>query len=787
MLRHNLLLIYRNFKRFKTTFFINLIGLSTGLACTLLIYLWVNDELGMDRFHTLDARLFQLMEHQQHSGSVRVTDSTPWLLAEALEDEMPEIEHAVVATPTYWFSRQTLSVDDNPVKANGKYAGEGFFKIFSFELLAGNKDNVLSDKNSIVISEDLARKLFDTTLNVLGRTIIYQQDQLFKVSGVFRNLPANSSEYFDFVLPYRLLTDAYPDVVDWRSSGPQTFVLLKEGTNVADFRKKISGFISTKCEDKHRTLLMPKYSDMYLHGNYAENGVQSGGRIEYVGLFSLVAIFILIIACINFMNLSTAKAAGRIKEVGIKKVAGARRRTLVVQYLAESMLMTVVAVAVAVLIVDVFLPQFNEITGKHLVLQVDRQLAVSVIGIILFTGLISGSYPALYLSGFSPAAVLKGKLNTSFGELWARKGLVVFQFTLSVILIVSVLVVYKQIEFVQRKNLGYNKDNVIYFPNEGKIKTSLDAFLDGFNKIPGVVKASSIAQSMIGGGNTTEISWEGKDPQQRTPFAVRPVNYDIIEMLDLKIVEGRSFSREHSTDTSAVIFNEAGIKAMAIKDPVGKEITMSDGSRFTIIGVVKNFHYESLHSDVAPLFFGLKPQYTETIMAKIAAGNQAETLGNIEKFYKQFNPGFPFDYRFLDTDYQALYGDEIRVSILSRYFAGIAIVISCLGLFGLAAFTAERRRKEIGIRKVLGSSELKIVYLLSGDFSKLVILSALIALPISYMLTRQWLDTFVFRITLAWWYFALAGVLALFIALVTVGTQAVRAAKVNPTQCLRDE
>lgn len=787
MLRHNLLLIYRNFKRFKTTFFINLIGLSTGLACTLLIYLWVQDELRMDKFHKLDARLFQLMEHQQHSGTVRVTDSTPWLLADALEQEMPEIEHAVVATPTYWFSRQTLSVDDNPVKADGKYASEDFFEIFSFELVAGNKENVLDEKNSIVISEGLAQKLFNTTADILGKTVVYQQKQLFKVSGVFATLPSNSSEYFDFVLPYRLLTDAYPDVVDWRSSGPQTFVLLKDGANIADFQKKISNFISTKCEDKHRTLLMPKYSDQYLHGSYAENGVQSGGRIEYVVLFSLVAVFILIIACINFMNLSTAKAARRIKEVGIKKVAGARRRTLVVQYLAESMFMTVLAVAVAVLMVDVFLPQFNQITDKNLVLHFDRQLAISIVAVILFTGITSGSYPALYLSGFSPAAVLKGKLNASFGELWARKGLVVFQFTLSVILIVSVLVVYRQIEFVQSKNLGYDKDNVIYFPNEGKIKAGLDAFLTELNKIPGVVKASSIAQSMIGGGNTTEISWEGKDPQQIIPFAVRPVNYDIIEMLDLKIVEGRSFSREHSTDTSAVIFNEAGIKAMGIKDPVGQEISMSNGMKLKIIGVVKNFHYESLHSDVAPLFFGLKPQYTETIIVKIAAGKQVETLRSIEKFYRQFNPGFIFDYRFLDTDYQALYGDEIRVSILSRYFAGIAIVISCLGLFGLAAFTAERRRKEIGIRKVLGSSEMKIVYLLSSDFSKLVVVSALIALPFSYLLTRQWLDTFVFRITLAWWYFAAAGMLALFIALVTVGTQAVRAAKVNPTQCLRDE
>ncbi len=790
MLRHNLILIFRNYKRFKTTFLINLIGLSTGVACTLLIYLWVNDELKMDKFHLLDDRLYQLREHQQHSADVRVTDSPPWLLAEALDDEMPEVEYAVVATPTYWFGGiggPTLSVNNNPVKANGKYASEDFFNAFSYNLLSGNKDQVLDDKSSVVISEGLAIKLFGSAENVLGKTVTYQQDNLFKVSGVFKNLPPNSSEYFEFVMNYKILTDQHPQMTDWGNSGPNTFIVLKKETDVGSFSKKIKNFISTKAVDaKHRTLLVSKYSDGYLFGNY-ENGVQTGGRIEYVRLFSIVAIFILLIACINFMNLATAKAARRIREVGIKKVVGARRSTLVLQYLAESIFMTVLAVLIAILLVDVFLPQFNVITGKNLELQFDRSLVGSLGGIILFTGLVSGSYPALYLSGFNPAAVLKGRMSISFGELWARRGLVVFQFTLSIILIVSVLVIYRQIQFVQNRNLGYDKDNVIYFPNEGKIKSSLETFLAEFNKIPGVIKASSIAQSMIGGGNTTEIQWEGSDPQPHTPFAIRPVNYDIIEMLDLEMVEGRSFSRDFVTDSAAVIFNEAGIRAMGLEDPVGKVITMGNGWKLTIIGVVKDFNYESLHTRVAPLFFVLAPQYTETIIAKIAGGDGSETIERIREFYSKFNPGFPFDFRFLDQDYQALYGDEMRVSILSRYFAAIAIIISCLGLFGLAAFTAERRRKEIGIRKVMGSSEVNIVYLLSGDFTKLVIISIAIALPFSYFLTSQWLDKFAFRIPLQWWYFITAGVIALFIAWVTVATQALRAARVNPTQCLRDE
>lgn len=696
-----------------------------------------------------------------------------------------EVEFAVVATPTHWFANQSIAVKDNSVKAHAKYAGKDYFRIFSYELLHGNKDQVLRDKGSIVISEGLSRTLFNTTDDVVGKTVVFQHDQLYKVSGIFRDLPSECSDYFDLVLPVEVFTDQHPDVKDWGNSGPQTFLVLREGTNRQDFSKKVAPYITTKTDEKHRSLMLVKFSDNYLYGSY-ENGVQAGGRIEYVRLFSVIAVFILVIACINFMNLSTARATGRVKEVGIKKVVGARRSTLIGQYLTESTFMTLVSLAFAVLMVDLLLPQFNEVTGKNLSLNVDVNFGLSLLAIVLLTGFISGSYPALYLSGFSPATVLKGRLTTSFGELWARKGLVIFQFTLSVILIVSVVVVYKQIEFVQNKNLGYNKDDVIYFPIEGKIRGSLETFITEVEKLPGVVQASSIGQSMVGGGNTMDIHWEGKDPDQRTFFAYRPVDYGVIEMLDLQIIEGRSFAREFGADTS-VIFNEAGIEAMGIKDPVGKMIDLGRGIKLEIVGVVKDFHYQSLHTDVSPLFFMLLPELTQNIIVKMEEGKEAATIENIQKFYQAYNPGSSFVYRFLDEDYQAQYGAERRVSLLSRYFAGIAILISSLGLFGLAAFTAERRRKEIGIRKVLGSSEFRIVYLLSLDFSRLVFVAVLIALPFSYFLTKQWLDNFAYKISLAWWYFIGAGLLALIIAWLTVGTQAVRAARVNPTECLRDE
>jgi len=785
MFEHNLLLIYRNFKRFKSSFFINLIGLSTGLACTLLIYLWVDDEFKVDKFHANDSRLYQLMEYQQNAANnVRVTNSTPGLLAEELAGNMPEVEYSAVVTPFYWFDQSSLSIGDKRIEAGGIYASQSFFNIFSFGLTDGDASNVLADKNSIVISESTALALFNTTENVIGKTVEFQHEKEYIVSGIFKGTPSNSTQQFDFVLSFEVFKEMAPGVLNWGNSGPMTFVLLKEGSDPILFNDKIKGIIGTKVQEKHRTLFADRYSDLYLHGEF-DNGVRAGGRIEYVVMFSLIAIFILIVACINFMNLSTAKASRRIKEVGIKKAMGANRRSLIAQYMGESLFMSMLSLFVAVLLVDLLLPQFNGITGKQLALKLEPGIILSFTSIALITGVIAGSYPALYLSAFNPAVVLKGKLNTSLGELWARKGLVIFQFTISVIFIVSVLVVYKQIQYLQTKNLGYDKENIIHFEMEGRISKSREAFLTELKKLPGVVNTSTVAQSMVGGGNTTTVDWEGKDPDDRTPFAFRPVNYDAIEMLGVSIIDGKSFSRE-GQDSMKVIFNEAGIEAMGMKDPVGKTVTFG-GLKVDVIGVVKNFNFESLRTSVNPMFFILAPQYTQKVMVKIVAGKENETIERIQNFYQQFNPGFAFDYRFLDLDYQEQYNTEQRVAKLSKYFAGLAILISCLGLFGLAAFTAERRLKEIGIRKVLGASELKIIYLLSADFTKIVFVAIVVALPISYFLTKDWLSDFAYKISLAWWYFVIAGGIALLISWITVGMQALKASRVNPVQCLKDE
>lgn len=784
MFKHNLILTFRNFKRFKSSFFINLIGLSTGLACTMFIYLWVTDEMNTDKHYAKDDQLFQVMEHQQYADHIMTTWSTPGLLARSLKEEFPEIEYAATTT---WVNNMTLSFEDKNIKSEGWYVGPDFFNIFSHELIEGNADHVMKDLSSIVISDDLALRIFGTTSELVGKSLKLDHDQTFLISGIFKKIPTQSSITFDFALPFDNFMERNPWVKNWGSNGPRTYVMLRSGAQASEVTDKIAQFVKTKNENTNVTLFLKKYSDNYLYGRY-EHGHLVGGRIEYVRLFSIIAIFILLIACINFMNLATARASRRAKEVGIKKAVGAPKSTIVTQYMTESLIMSLISFAVSVLVVFFLLPQFNEITGKQISNSFDLNVIFAFFGITLFTGIISGSYPAIYLSSFTIVKVLKGEMKGSLAELWARKGLVIFQFTLSIILIVSVMVIYKQIDYVQSKSLGYDKDNMIYFDQEGKVESNVESFLTGLKAIPGIVSATSTGHTLLyRNNNTSGLEWEGKDPEVNILFENVRTNYGIFETLGIEFKEGRAFSKEFSTDTTKIIFNEAGIKAMGIEDPIGKTITLWGDNKLEIIGVVKDFHFQSLHNEVKPLFFILSPENTWHIMARIQAGTEKQTLADLKTFYEEFNSGFAFEYNFMDETYKTHYEAEQRVSTLSRFFAGMAIVISCLGLFGLASFTAERRQKEIGIRKVLGSSVLNIVYLLSSDFTKLVGLSILLALPISYYLISEWLDQFAFRISLEVWFFVGAGLLSLIIAWLTVGSQALRAAHVNPAECLRDE
>lgn len=790
MLRHTLLMIIRNFNRFRSAFLINLIGLSTGLACAILIYLWVADELAVDKFHEHQKRIVQVMTNQNRPDEIVTLGYGPGQLPDEMPAEYPEIEYAVGSSGIG--EALTLSVPDKNITVPGQFAGEEFFNMFSYPLIHGNADQVLADKNSIVLSEDAALALFNTTENIVGKMIKwtflgYSEEVL--VSGVFQNVPSSSSLQFGFLLSWEVFEQFMREQgsLSWGNHNAITYLLLKENTDLDAFNPKIENFIKARDPGSNLTIFAKPYSENYLYGKY-ENGKPVGGRITYVKLFSAIAIFIVVIACINFMNLATAKASRRMKEVGVKKAMGAPRKTLMVQYLMESLVMALLSMALALLVVDLFLPQFNVITGKDLALPFDGPLMLALSAITLFTGVLAGAYPALYLSRFNPALVLKGRFTLQASGQWARTGLVIFQFTLSIIFIVSVWVIYQQLHYVQTKHLGYNKDHIVYFKLEGNASPDPEAFLAGLKGLPGVVNASAMWGSVAGETSFTtgSFDWKGRDPDKIIQFEHLGIYYDMIELLGLEMKEGRSFSRDFPSDSSAIILNETAIRVMGLEEPVGERFNLW-GNDYTIIGVVKDFHFTSLHEEVKPFFFRITPDEVRKVMVRIEAGKEAETLATLAAFYKKFNPGYSFDYSFLDSEYQALYAAEQRVAALSKYFSVLAILISCLGLFGLAAFTAERRLKEIGIRKVLGSSVAGIVYLLSGDFNKIVLAAALIALPLSYFGIQSWLNNFAYRIELEWWYFIGAVLIALIITWLTVGIHAVRAARVNPVNCLRDE
>lgn len=782
---HSLKLSLRNFRRHKSSFFINLIGLSTGLACTLLILLWVSDELQMDKFHANNDRLFNVMEHQQYAEDIMTTHSTPGLLAETLKEEVPEIEYAVTTT---WRNSYTLSVGEQNMKAYGYDVGPDFFHIFSFELLHGQAEQVLQEPNAILLSASTAENLFGSTGQAMGQSLEVDHDEVYQVSGVFADVPAKSSFQFDMLLNFEKMKNEEGNswLRSWDSNGPHTKIMLAKGADAEQVSAKIAEFVKQRNEHSNVTLFLQPYSENYLYGRF-EDGIQSGGRIEYVRLFSIIAAFILIIACINFMNLSTARASLRAKEVGVKKAIGANRGTLIRQYLTESTLIAFAAFLVAILLVVAFLPQFNLITDKDISLAISPTMALGFFGVLLLTGLLAGSYPALYLSSFKPVIVLKGEVKSSLGELWARRGLVVFQFTLSIILIVAVSVVYQQIQYVQTKNLGYDKEHLIKFSMNGRVEDQMDAFLAEAKNLPGVANISTIGHDLIGRqNNTSGLDWPGKDPESRILFENVRVNYDLLETIGVEMKTGRSFSRQYGADTSKIILNEAAVEVMGLADPIGEQIRLWDEYDLEVIGVVRNFHFQSLHEKVNPLFFIVNPENTWTVMARLEAGQTQEGVASLQQFYEAFNPGFTFDYEFSDDDYARQYAAEQRVASLSKYFAGFAILISCLGLFGLAAFTADRKKKEIGIRKVLGASVANIVTLLTRDFTRLVLVAILLGLPIAYYITGQWLNRFAFRIDLTVWYFLIAGVLVLLISWLTVGSQAFRSANIDPKECLRD-
>lgn len=792
MLANNIKIAWRHLVKDRLFTALNLLGLSAGLTCTILIYLWIHDEWQTDRFHQYSNRLLRVMINERNGDVLNTSNGTDIMLGQSLLREMPEVEYAATTTPSTWFRQFSVTYGNNTVGAKGNFASRDFFTVFSYKLIQGAKESVLSDKHGIVISEALARRLFNSTELAVGKTLEWKWNAFTRqciVTGVFENVLAGSTEQFDFLLSLDAWNDIVPAAGQLTTGGGpfNNYLVLKRGTDLDRFNRKLSVYLHNALKIDNLVLFARPYGENYLYGRY-ENGVQDGGRIEYIELFSIIAIFILLIACINFMNLSTARVTGRIKEVGVKKTLGAGRRTLIMQFLGESMLMSGLSLGIALLLIQLLLPAFNDLTNKQLELTFNMQLILPLLAITIFTGIIAGSYPALYLSRFNPIMLFKGNSNGMGGVLWARKGLVVFQFTVSVIFIISVIVVNRQVRYVQTRQPGYTKDHVIYFEMQGKVASSSAAFITGLKNIPGVVNASSIQQNIIlpaflpyGG-----VRWEGKNADDLIRFYQMPVNYDLIETLNIHMAAGRSFSRAYGTDSMGILLNEAAVKAMGFTAPVGKEVQVGP-ARYHVLGVTKNFHFNSLHEEIKPFIFRLSPPETMMVMIRLEREGESATISRIADFYRRFNPGYALDYSFLDRDYQVQYAAENLVASLSEWFTILAILISCLGLFGLSAFTAERRRKEISIRKILGATAANVVFMLSKDFLQLVLIAACIALPLAWWLMQQWLDNFAYRIAVDAGVFLLAIAAIVLITIATISFQAIKAAMTNPVKNLKTE
>lgn len=790
MIRSNLKSAWRNLLKNKVYSLINISGLSLGLTASILIALWVVDEYSVDAFHDDLDRLY-IVTSQEHSGGEITYGGydTPGLLGEEMPKVLPEVEYSCSYN---WAGFRNIAVGPEIVKMQGGFAGKDFFKIFSHPLLIGTRENAIPTKENIAISRRMSVIFFGSPEKAIGQSVKIDNYRDLKVTAVFEDMGSNVSDRLEYVLNWDFFLEREQGwITNWHNSGSTTFLKLREHADREALEKKLHHFI--KGYDKEWTdidyleLGLQPYGEKYLYSNF-KNGVVDGGRIEYVRLFEVVAAFILLIACINFMNTSTARSIKRAKEIGVRKAMGALKSVLASQFMLEAFVFTTIAVVLAITLLIILLPAFNLLVSKNIaspVFDIRFWLGIGLLTII--TGTIAGSYPALLLSSFKPISALRNNFKVGSSSTSFRKVLVVVQFALSIIFITGTIVVSKQVDFVQNKNLGYQKDNLIYLDLIGNLGRNFDTFKNELMNIPGVTGVTRMSNRPIGYENTTgSVEWEGKQPGTKPNFTPASIGYDFIETMNATLLYGRDFSREFA-DSSNYIINEAALKIIGYKDPIGMPLTFW-GQKGQIVGVVKNFHFNSLHVPIAPLILRLRNDvgYGYAFI-RTEPGKTADVVPELEALYKKLNPDFAFAHQFADEEYAAMYESEMIAKKLSQYFAFLSIFISSLGLLGLVIFTAEQRVKEIGIRKVLGASVMQVVTLLSRDFMKLVGIAILFSLPVAYYVSDSWLSGFEYNIGVQWWMFGISASGAIVIALITLSFQAIKAALANPVKSLKVE
>ena len=775
----------RNLWRSKGFSAINITGLAVGMASAILICLWIYNEVSYDRFHKNGDNLYWAWNRGVFNNQLQCWDNTPKVLGKAMKLEFPEVDK-VTRTNHRWF---VTHYEDLNVTSEALIADPAFLTMFSFPMKKGNPQTALSGVYSIVITEKMATKIFGRE-DPMNKVIRIDSNN-FTVKGVMEDLPNNTMFSFEFILPWEYMTATNQDDDNWGNNSAFTFVQLKEGVNRTSFAEKLKGITirHTNGEEQQEIFLHP-IDKWHLYSKF-ENGKIIGGRIETVRLFIIIASFILLIACINFMNLSTARSEKRAREVGIRKMAGANKSLLVGQFLGESILIALISGLLALFIVYLALPSFNLLIAKQLTIPFGNiYFWLLAILFVLITGIVAGSYPAFFLSSFNPATVLKGTFKKVNAAINPRKILVVVQFTFAIILIIGTIIIVQQMKHAMDRETGYERGKLAYLWLAGDLYKNYPLFKDELLRsgvATNVTRSSSPMTESF--SDSWGFVWEGKDPNDKTDFVRFVQDEGLAETVGLKMIKGRDMNlKEFPTDSSAMLLNESAAKAMGFKEVLGQVVRDGD-QQFHVVGIFKDFVVGSPYEKTFPMIIqGIKNEWFNVIHMKLnPARSTTVNLEEMGKIYRKYNPGYPFEYHFTDEDYARKFDETKRTATLSGLFAGLTILISCLGLFGLAAYMAETRIKEIGIRKVLGASVYKITALLSKDFLILVIISLLIAVPVAWLAMQSWLKDYPYRISIEWWVFAAAGVMSVLVSLLTVSYQAIKAAISNPVKSLRNE
>jgi putative ABC transport system permease protein len=790
MLKNYFKTALRNLWKNKTYSFLNIFGLAVGISCAGLIFLWVEDELNYNHNNYKRDQLYQVMENQTYEGKTYTFSATPGLLGPTMKEEIPGIRNTCRFT---WDQYTLFTLGEKSIYERGYYADSSVFSMLTIPFTQGKKETAFEQLHSLVISEKMAKKFFpQDNNNIIGKTLKVDNKEEYMISGVMKDVPENSTLKFDWLSPFKIYFDRNDWLQQWGNNGIQTFAELDKQTNTKLVNSKLDNYIKLKDTSAVAQPFLFCMNDWRLHNKF-EEGKQTGGRIQFVHMFSTIAWIILLIACINFMNLSTARSEKRAREVGVRKVLGAGKRTLIGQFIGEAIFMSFLSLAIAVLIIFLVLPAFNTLVDKHLSIGLTNPLHIfSLLFIGLVCGLVAGSYPALFLSSFNPIAVFKGFRIKGNAPALIRKGLVVLQFTISIVLIIGTIIIYQQIQHIKNRDLGYNKNYLIQTGLRGNMQNNYTAIKNEL-LATGYVENSALSNlnMLYMGSSTTDFRWEGKDPAKKVLITQDYISPEYISTTGIKIKQGRDFYPVAKTDSMSVIINET-LAGMIGKDPVGKilfrDTSADKGISYTIAGITKDFVFGDMYGKSEPLVFLSYPENYGYLYIRLKPQvNTEQAMAKIETIVKKNNPGYPFDYIFVDDEFNIQFKSETLIGKLSRVFALLAIIISCLGLFGLAAYTAEYRTKEIGIRKVLGASVSGITGLLSKDFLLLVFISAIIAFPLAWWGMHEWLQNYAYRVTISWWVFILAGVLALLIALITISFQSVKAAIANPVKSLRTE